>query len=148
VEGFVLETPLGPVSVVVSGDTVVKVVLGARLRVKERGLPLVELMRRYFAGESVDFRQVPVALPGGFTGKVLSVVREIPYGEVRTYGEVAEEVGGVRFSRAVGFAVRRNPVPVIVPCHRVVAKGGIGGFSPGLRWKRFLSVLSGRQMWM
>ena len=64
---------------------------------------------------------------------------QIPYGATQTYGEVALRIGKPGASRAVGTACGRNPVPVLVPCHRVVASGGkLGGFSAGLSWKRNL----------
>ncbi|MBQ3901612.1 MAG: MGMT family protein [Clostridia bacterium] len=72
--------------------------------------------------------------------KVWRVLRRIPYGEVLTYGEVAEAAGSPRGARAVGGAVGRNPLIIVVPCHRVVAKDGLGGFSGegGLELKRKL----------
>jgi len=76
----------------------------------------------------------------------LAVWRElgrIPYGATRTYGEVAARLGRPGAARAVGHANARNPVPVLVPCHRVVAAGGLGGFSGGLDRKRALLALEG-----
>lgn len=67
-----------------------------------------------------------------FTRKVLQKIRVIPYGETRSYAEVAREVGIYKGSRAIGQAMKRNPLPVIMPCHRVIkANGEIGGFSMG-----------------
>lgn len=82
----------------------------------------------------------------GFRRDVLAAVAEIPWGETWTYGEVAAEVGSPRAARAVGSACRANPVPVVVPCHRVVAAGGLGGFGRGygcLDRKRALLRLEG-----
>lgn len=75
-----------------------------------------------------------------FQRAVWRALRAIPAGEVRTYGEVAREIGGqTALARAVGQACGRNPIPVLTPCHRVVATGGkLGGFSGGLDWKRRL----------
>ncbi len=76
-----------------------------------------------------------------FQKAVWKEVRKIPYGEVRTYGWIARMVG--TSPRAVGMAMRRNHLPIYIPCHRVVAKRGIGGFSPGSEWKIFLLELEG-----
>lgn len=85
----------------------------------------------------VDLRGV-----GRFAERVYEVTRRIPWGATRTYGEVAEEVESRRHARAVGQALADNPVPIVIPCHRVVAaRGGLGGFSAGLVWKRRLLAL-------
>ena len=68
---------------------------------------------------------------------------KIPYGETRTYGQIAAAAGDPRASRAVGGAVGANPVLIAIPCHRVVAKGGIGGFSCGLWRKKILFETEG-----
>jgi methylated-DNA-[protein]-cysteine S-methyltransferase len=73
-----------------------------------------------------------------FTAMVLDRVRRIPHGRTMTYGEVAAAVGRPGAARAVGQALKRNPVPILIPCHRVVAATGPGGFSCGLKMKRIL----------
>jgi methylated-DNA-[protein]-cysteine S-methyltransferase len=80
-----------------------------------------------------DFRDIPVVLKGSpFDREVLELIRTIPPGEVVTYGEVAARLGRPRAARAVGGACSRNPVPLIIPCHRVVsASGGLGKYSGG-----------------
>ncbi len=85
----------------------------------------------YFEGCEVDFRKYEVLMNSSeFVRSVLNVVREIPYGVVKTYGEIAKMM---RTSpRAVGRALKLNPSPIIVPCHRVVGANGIGGFSRGV----------------
>jgi O-6-methylguanine DNA methyltransferase len=80
----------------------------------------------------------------GFQAVVLAATLRIPPGEVRTYGELAAELGKPRAARAVGQALARNPVPVLVPCHRVVAAdGGLGGYGLGLEAKRRLLAAEG-----
>jgi O-6-methylguanine DNA methyltransferase len=76
-----------------------------------------------------------------FQTRVFSVVREIPRGQTRTYGEVASSAGRPKAARAVGQAMASNPFVVLVPCHRVVAKRGLGGFSCGLGLKEKLLAL-------
>jgi O-6-methylguanine DNA methyltransferase len=79
-----------------------------------------------------------------FQRSVWSALRQIPYGQTRTYGEIARTIGCPKSSRAVGQACGANPIPLLVPCHRVLAAGNrLGGFSAGLHWKRRLLELEG-----
>jgi methylated-DNA-[protein]-cysteine S-methyltransferase len=93
------------------------------------------LIRRLLEGEKVDLGAIPLDLgqASDLERRVYDAARRIPCGEARTYGEVAREIGAPGASQAVGAALGRNPVPIVVPCHRVVASGGrSGGFSaPG-----------------
>jgi methylated-DNA-[protein]-cysteine S-methyltransferase len=100
-------------------------------------------LQRYADGKPVRWN-VPVDLSSGtsFQQKVWRVLTTIPRGETRSYGWVAQQVGKPRASRAVGAACGANPVPVIVPCHRVIAgDGSLGGFGGGLPMKRRLLAL-------
>jgi methylated-DNA-[protein]-cysteine S-methyltransferase len=101
-------------------------------------------VRRYFAGGRVAFR-FPLASGRGtpFQRAVWRALRRIPYGEVRTYGWVARAIGRPGAARAVGGACGANPWPIVVPCHRVVASNGLGGYSAGLEWKRLLLGIEG-----
>lgn len=97
---------------------------------------VIDDVRRYFAGERADFTGVPVDLgtPEPFFERVYAVVRQLGWGETATYGAVAKMLeAGPEFARDVGQAMAANPVPLIIPCHRVTAANGrIGGFSaPG-----------------
>ena len=80
-----------------------------------------------------------------FTARVLAEVESIPFGETRSYGEVAELIGSPRAARAIGQAVGSNPLPIVIPCHRVLAArrklGGFGGGHDALDWKRYLLAL-------
>lgn len=79
-----------------------------------------------------------------FRLRVWPELLRIPHGETRSYGEIAAELGRSRAARAVGGACGANPIPVLIPCHRVLAaNGGLGGFSGGLEWKRRLLELEG-----
>ena len=94
--------------------------------------------REYAAGERRSF-DCDVAFPDSFTGDVMRAIAAIPYGETRTYGELARDLE--TSARAVGGGCGRNPVPLVVPCHRVVASdGSLGGFSAegGVALKRRL----------
>ncbi len=99
----------------------------------------------FLAGSRRDV-DVPMDLSGGslFQRRVWLAARRIPFGRVRSYRWVAVRVGGRRYARAVGHALGANPIPIIVPCHRVVAHdGSLGGFSGCLRTKRRLLALEG-----
>ncbi len=103
-------------------------------------------LRAYADGKGVDpAREVPVDLVGTeFQVRVWHALREVPLGAVRTYAGIASDIGQVRASRAVGLANGRNPVPIAVPCHRIVGSGHtLGGFSAGLDVKRRLLRLEG-----
>jgi O-6-methylguanine DNA methyltransferase len=79
-----------------------------------------------------------------FQWQVMKALSRIPYGQTRTYGELALSLGRPKAARAVGGALSRNPLPVIFPCHRVVATNGLGGFGPGLDIKAYLLDLESR----
>lgn len=79
-----------------------------------------------------------------FQRAVLEAARQIPFGETRSYGWIAKQIGKPRASRAVGQALRTNPIPIILPCHRVIGgDGGLGGYAGGLALKRKLLMLEG-----
>lgn len=101
---------------------------------------LVERLKVYFSGKKVGFPdELDLSGATPFQREVWEITRLIPYGETRTYLWVAEQIKRPRAPRAVGQALRRNPFPIIVPCHRVVASdGGLGGFGGGVEMKRYL----------
>jgi O-6-methylguanine DNA methyltransferase len=106
---------------------------------------LFERLQGYFHGQLAEFSD-DLDLKGGsaFDKLVWLAVREIPFGSTRSYGWVAERVGNPRASRAVGGALGRNPLPIIIPCHRVLAAdGSLHGFSDGLEMKRLMLRLEG-----
>ena len=96
---------------------------------------LTEQLKAYFAGQRVDSWDCDPELTAvpNFTRQVLLAAARIPYGTVQTYGSLARELGRSRGARAVGQALKRNPLPIIIPCHRVVASNGLGDFPlPGV----------------
>lgn len=98
---------------------------------------------RYLSGRLQSF-SVPCDLSGlpGFTRAVLRITARIPYGQVRSYRWIAERLGRPEASRAVGNALARNPLPIIIPCHRVTRSDGtLGGYALGLGWKKRLLKL-------
>ena len=152
----VVDSPLGPVTLVAEGDAVAGVYLheqrhlppaaafGAR---DDRVLPeLREQLTAYLDGrlERFDVRLAPLGTP--FQAAVWDALREVPYGRTVSYGELAAAVGRPTAVRAVGAANGRNPYCLVVPCHRVVgADGSLTGYAGGLERKRFLLDLEARQ---
>lgn len=114
-----------------------------------RGLePAERQLAEYFAGRRRRF-ELPIDLTGvsEFDRRVLAVVREIPFGGVLTYADIARRIGSPLAARAVGNAVGHNPAPIVVPCHRVVRSDGtLGGYSGGgPEYKRRLLAIEGAQ---
>jgi len=104
-----------------------------------------EQILEYLEGKSqyLDFRIIHLNSP--FRKKVLEAERNIPYGEIRSYGEVAKMVNNPRASRAVGSANAKNPLPLYFPCHRIISSdGSLGGYGGGLDVKKYLLDLEAR----
>jgi methylated-DNA-[protein]-cysteine S-methyltransferase len=147
---LVAATPRGLVRVAFDPNDEVLEELAARLspRVLEAPARLDEVRReldQYFERRRVHF-DLPVdwALTRGFFRRVLQTTAGIDYGQVRTYSEVASRAGSPRAVRAAGNALASNPIPVVVPCHRVVrTSGALGGYGGGIERKEFLLSLEG-----
>ena len=114
--------------------------------------PLVQAIHaeldRYFAGKPVDFADVPLDLDGHtpFRRAVWdAAARRVPWGETESYGGLSRALGrSNRAAVAVGQALAANPIPIVIPCHRILGAGGkLTGFSGGLEWKRRLLALEG-----
>ncbi|MFF0557623.1 methylated-DNA--[protein]-cysteine S-methyltransferase [Streptomyces sp. NPDC020472] len=151
----VVDSPYEPLTLVAVDGVLSRVhMTGQRHRPPEETFgepdprPFGEAIRQldaYFAGELTEF-DLPLNLIGTpFQLRVWEQLLRIPYGETRTYGELAEELGSPGASRAVGLANGKNPVSIIVPCHRVIgAGGGLTGYGGGLdRKQRLLAFESG-----
>jgi len=108
---------------------------------------LREALERYFRGEREAFADIVLDLEGytPFRRSVWEAARQVPWGCVSTYSGLSVALGrGRNAARAVGLALGANPVPILVPCHRILtAQGTLGGFSGGLHWKRALLALEG-----
>ena len=104
---------------------------------------LVDKLGLYFMGEKIDFQdELDLRNATDFQREVWQLTASIPYGETRAYGWLASELGRPGSVRAVGQAMARNPLPIIIPCHRVVgSNGALGGYSGGLEMKRRLLEL-------
>ena len=115
------------------------------LEAPERLDPARRELDEYFSGSRREFG-LPLdwRLTGGFVRKVLTETARIPFGETRTYAEMATAAGSPRAFRAAGSALGANPIPIVVPCHRVLRKGGaLGGYGGGVETKRALLEIEG-----
>lgn len=150
-----IESPVGPLLLAVAGDALHAVEFSASKHPVKRTAdwregdhPLLNHARRqldeYFAGERRVF-DLPLAPQGtDFQRAVWHALATIPYGETASYAQMAARVGKPRAVRAVGAANGRNPLPIVLPCHRVIgADGSLTGFGGGLPVKRFLLELEG-----
>lgn len=152
-----LATPIGPVILLADARCLRQIRLPAAAAGKEEadrrrtgrpaaGHRVLDLAARqigeYFRGERMNFT-LPFTVEGtDFQRLVWRIIGKIPYGRTRSYGDIARELGSVHKARAVGGAAHCNPLPLIIPCHRVVgADGGLTGFAAGLAVKRFLLTL-------
>ena len=144
-----IPSPVGRLTIEEDGDAIVAIrwTGGAEDRTAGNGGALLaeaaDQLDAYFAGKLTRF-DLPLAPAGSpFETRVWAAMRTIPYGETRCYGDLAEMVGSA--PRAVGRCCGRNPIPIVVPCHRVLAKTGLGGYSGagGLDTKRRLLELEG-----
>lgn len=108
-------------------------------------LGLADLLKRYFKGEKISFENTRIDYSdiNSTYRRILELVKGIPYGKVYTYSEIGEMIGNPRYARVVGNAMRINPCPIVIPCHRVVGKNGLGGYGLGIEKKIFLLRLEG-----
>lgn len=148
------DTPIGRLVLECDGDVLIGIWLPNERRhvrndaddvppvLKETASQLDE----YFAGERTDF-DLELSLAGSeFQRRVWQALLTIPYGETRSYGEIAEQIGASGAARAVGLANGRNPIAIIVPCHRVIgASGSLTGYGGGLERKQSLLELERRR---
>lgn len=106
--------------------------------------PIERQLGEYFAGERAEFELATTIVGDEFQRRVWELIDRIPHGQTTSYGEMARELGDPALARKVGGAVGRNPLSIVVPCHRVVGKGGkLTGYAGGLERKRFLLELEG-----
>lgn len=148
----VIDSPIGPLTLAGDGSTLMHLRMADQSHEPDRSgwepagpdafADVAEQLDAYFAGSLTEF-DVDLELVGTeFQRRVWAALRTIPYGETRSYGEIAEQIGSPAASRAVGLANGRNPISIIVPCHRVVgAAGSMTGYAGGIDRKRVLLSL-------
>jgi methylated-DNA-[protein]-cysteine S-methyltransferase len=125
----VLETPVGRLAVTEEGGRIIRLRWGGEAATGTPGpvsLRALDQLRAYFAGDLRSF-DLPLDLGEGFQARFLAALLDIPFGETRTYGDLAGELGVP--AQAIGQACGANRIPVIIPCHRVLGASGLGGYS-------------------
>lgn len=147
-----MDSPVGPLTLAGTGSTLFHLRMTDQTHEPDRsgwqpagpgafGVA-VEQLEAYFAGQLSEF-ELDLELVGtDFQRRVWAALQTIPYGQTRSYGQIAEQIGSPGASRAVGLANGRNPIGIIVPCHRVIgSSGGLTGYGGGLDRKRTLLSL-------
>lgn len=147
-----MDSPIGVLKLVSNGDELLRIEFEGQHRetdaASERNDAVLaacaEQLADYFAGRRQHF-ELPLGAHGTpFQQSVWGALAEIPYGELRSYRDIAQNIGNPAAVRAVGAANGRNPLPIVVPCHRVIgSNGSLTGFAGGLEAKRFLLRLEG-----
>lgn len=146
-----MDSPIGPLTVAGTGSTLTHLRMAGQTHEPDRAdwvsadgafADVVEQLEAYFAGSLTEF-DVELQLIGTeFQRRVWAALQTIPYGETRSYGQIAEQIGSPGASRAVGLANGRNPIGIIVPCHRVIGStGGMTGYGGGVDRKQRLLAL-------
>lgn len=138
-----MESPIGTLYLIGTKDYLCQIKIHCPKEITRQDLPLFQEAQRqlkeYFSGKRKVF-QLPIFFQGTpFQEKVWRSLLNIPYGTTKSYQEIAQEIGNEKAVRAVGGAVHRNPLPLILPCHRVIGKNGsLVGFGLGLSTKKWL----------
>jgi len=154
-----VDSPVGTLTLVANGSKLTAILweenLPTRVRLgsmvaDEDNVVLLETerqLKQYFAGTRTRF-DVPLEFTGtDFQKQVWQALLTIPFGETRSYRDIAEQIGNVKAVRAVGAANGRNPISIIAPCHRVIgASGDLTGFAGGLKAKEMLLLLEGHEL--
>jgi len=148
----IVDSPVGPLTLAGNGSTLMHLRMVGQTHEPDRSgwepagadafADVVAQLEAYFAGELIAF-DIELELTGTeFQRRVWAALQTIPYGETRSYGQIAEQIGSPTASRAVGMANGRNPIGIIVPCHRVIgSSGGLTGYGGGIERKRTLLEL-------
>ncbi|MCI1956130.1 MAG: methylated-DNA--[protein]-cysteine S-methyltransferase [Oscillospiraceae bacterium] len=146
------DSPIGTLGIAENGTGMTDLFLRGRIRTegfREEKTPLIQdavsQLREYFGGKRKAFN-IPLSLSGtAFQLSDWKALRTIPYGETRSYQQIAEQLGNPKACRAVGMVNNRNPVLIVVPCHRVIGKdGSLTGYGCGLEKKELLLELERR----
>ena len=147
-----LDTPIGTLRLVSDGEHITAIEFEGRYgavdtdrHVKDRALQAcARQLQEYFAGQRTEF-DLPLGPRGTeFQRAVWRALEKIPYGKLKSYGDIARAIGKSSAVRAVGAANGKNPLPIVVPCHRVIGSdGSLTGFAGGLAIKRWLLTLEG-----
>lgn len=140
-----MNTKVGSIAIIEEDNQIIEIQINQKVEsdIVSKDTPLLnetqKQLKEYFEGKRKNF-DVPLNPKGTkFMKEVWTALQNIPYGEVRTYGQIAQEVGNPKASRAVGMANHRNPIPIIIPCHRVIGSNGkLVGYALGMEMKEYL----------
>lgn len=140
-----MDTKVGRISLIEEDNKIIEIRINKKVEddIIKKDTPVLKetekQLEEYFEGKRKTF-DVPLNPKGtNFMKKVWTALQNIPYGEVRTYQQIAEEVESPKAARAVGMANHRNPIPIIIPCHRVIgSNGNLVGYALGMDMKKFL----------
>ena len=152
IPNFCYKSPIGWMDIIAEENRILRVSFSETPPLSEArvwpNLPVlartVELLDRYFNGQPINFAEILVELIyfTDFQQHVWKIIQQIPYGEVRTYQWIANQMGRPKSARAVGNATGANPVPILIPCHRVIGSNGrLGGYGGGIEKKCQLLAL-------
>lgn len=148
-----LDSPIGKIGIIEENSKIINIEIGKNIdiknNIKEKDTEILintsKQLNEYFEGKRTKF-DVPLN-PNGteFMNKVWNSLKKIPYGETKTYKQIAEEIDNPKAVRAVGMANHKNPIPIIIPCHRVIGSNGkLIGYALGLNMKEFLLELESK----
>jgi len=148
----IIGSPIGPLTLAGNGSTLMHLRMADQTHEPDRAgwepadpdafADVVKQLDAYFAGTLTEFDVDMQSAGTEFQLRVWAALQTIPYGETRSYGQIAEQIGSPAASRAVGLANGRNPISIIVPCHRVIgSSGGLTGYGGGIERKRALLEL-------
>jgi len=135
----IIKTKLGYISIIGNASGLTNIIFGKKIPDKEKINPIwVGEIKEYLNGQRKKF-DIPIILNGSlFERRVWNCVKKIPYGKTVSYKKIGMQLGNKDLARSVGNALSRNPIPIIIPCHRVIkSDGSLGGFTGGIRWKKF-----------
>ncbi len=141
----VIRTPIGGVEIVTDQGRLQAVRFTDAPPTKPTRDPIVRELRGFFRGERKDLRDIPLDLSWAteFERDVYAATQCIPFGKFATYSQVARAIGRPRAQRAVGNALGKCPIDIVIPCHRVIAREGLGGYRDLIEWKKKLLRFEG-----
>ena len=152
IPSFCYESPIGWIDIIAGENRIVRIAFSEAAPSSGPTFPptvpvvtrTIRLLDLYFAGGPIDFAEISVQLAHAtdFQQRVWNTIRQIPYGEVRTYQWIADQIERPKSVRAIGNAVGANPAAILIPCHRVIRSDGtLGGYGGGIERKRQLLTL-------
>lgn len=150
---FKYKTKYGFIKVEYSGKDLLRIDLNPKAQKRDKDYKVYKDLKDdlfgYFNGNKMDFTKYNIIYDKltAFEKKVLKKVKLIPYGKRKSYSQISKDIGNAKACRAVGNALNKNPLPIIIPCHRVIQSNGkLGGFSADPKWKKILLHLENHKI--